>query len=81
MRTKLSQAVENTFFRDHEGRMTLAWLMQILNHFAMASDNPEIAIRQNVSKEILTMCNRWEGVDIESYLNSLPRVVKEKENE
>jgi|TARA_Y100000310_G_scaffold118542_1_gene117446 hypothetical protein len=76
---KLRQAYEDTFFKDVKGQMVLAHLLQSLNHFATATDNPEVAIRQNVAKEILTMCNRWEGVDIQRYLNSLPRVLKEKE--
>ena len=76
---RLKQAIENTFFGDEDGQITLTWLLTILNHFAMTNDNPEVAIRQNIAKEILTMCNRWEGIDIEAYLNNLPRVVKEQE--
>jgi len=81
MAKDLRESIENAFFKTDDGMITFAWLLEILNHFAMTTDNPEVAIRQNIAKEILTMCNRWEGVDVQTYIRSLPRVIKEKESE
>ena len=81
MSTNIREAVENTFFKDDDGQITLGWLLRKLNHFAASSNDPEIAIRQNIAKEILTECNRWEGVDVQEYIKNLPRVIKEQENE
>ena len=80
--SQLKAAYQEHLFGSESALLFAEHLLTKLNHFGdVEQSDPETGIRKNIAQEILSMCDRWEGVDVQAYLQNLPIAVKEKEDD
>ena len=87
--SQLKAAYQEHLFGSESALLFAEHLLTKLLHFKeidsdLNSTHVSLAVQvqfQNVAKGILTMCDRWEGIGVQAYLQNLPIAVKEKEDE